>query len=622
MKTSVSLTPGGRRDLCVALQVSGHLKSCGDASKLQAHVDACRRAFATCDIFVSTWSELKPTTMHWSGSRAVTRRRWTPAEFEAECVRPFRKVATAMRVDAQPPPDARSAREPAGERKWGPERHHGWTMNVLGMLRAAELRRAHNGSRAYDLAVRLRPDGLEWGPWMTPTEDDRRTTYECMARLWTGSSTWATAGRLAVHSCHPHSALGGLTSDNCFFGAPPKMDALLDELGRQRDLGGRPFRWIGGVGQPELGIAHVAEAVGVPIGEQCTREVLRHVFDKDPSLSIVVSPPPPPPPPPHPTTHRVRTKAVNQWARYGCAHPHGRSSWSTARAFGVCCPEACGSCGGKGCDSRPGGRDACCAATMRPVLRGRSCVAHAAPCLQPYSPWLLEPQRTKESCPSLRYEKAWTASLAEAYPIFLGSASSMVCRTPKVGTTLLRAVWRAVEYDLPFREAATWQRLRDIIPPEPARIAAATSLLLLARRPATRILSGMETIRGRVAREGGCEAFIERVVAPNYDESCRNARKFIVDDALQHVLPPVRCRCGLECGGRLRNVTIVRVEENDVHRVLAGIAGASRAPPTATVRIRPHGAAHGAASLNCTPRAIARLEQITTNERRFLGYAV
>ena len=45
---------------------------------------------------------------------------------------------------------------------------------------------------------------------------------------------------------------------------------------------------------------------------------------------------------------------------------------------------------------------------------------------------------------------------------------------------------------------------------------------------------------------GGCEAFIERVVAPNYDESCRNARKFIVDDALQHVLPPVRCRCGLE----------------------------------------------------------------------------
>ena len=65
-KTSVSLSPGGRRDLAVALQVSGHLKSC-NASKLRAHVDACRRAFAVCDVFVSTWSELKPTTIHWSG---------------------------------------------------------------------------------------------------------------------------------------------------------------------------------------------------------------------------------------------------------------------------------------------------------------------------------------------------------------------------------------------------------------------------------------------------------------------------------------------------------------------------------------------------------------------------
>ena len=283
-KTSVSLSPGGRRDLAVALQVSGHLKSC-DASKLRAHVDACRRAFAVCDVFVSTWSELKPTTIHWSGSRAVTRRRWTAAEFEPKCLRPIRELATAMRVDVQPPPDARSAREPADARYWGPERHHGWTMNVLGMRRAAELRR-NNGSRTYDLAVRLRPDGVEWGPWMTPTDADRRTTYECMARLWTGASAWATAGRLAVHSCHPILALGGGTADNCFFGAPPLMDALMDELGRQRDLGGRPFRWMT-VGQPELGIAHVAQAVGVPIGEQCTREVLHYMFDNESSGSRV-----------------------------------------------------------------------------------------------------------------------------------------------------------------------------------------------------------------------------------------------------------------------------------------------------------------------------------------------
>ena len=64
------------------------------------------------------------------------------------------------------------------------------------------------------------------------------------------------------------------------------MDALMDELGRQRDLGGRPFRWMT-VGQPELGIAHVAQAVGVPIGEQCTREVLHYMFDNESSGSRV-----------------------------------------------------------------------------------------------------------------------------------------------------------------------------------------------------------------------------------------------------------------------------------------------------------------------------------------------
>ena len=39
------------------------------------------------------------------------------------------------------------------------------------------------------------------------------------------------------------------------------------------------------VGQPELGIAHVAQAVGVPIGEQCTREVLHYMFDNESSGS-------------------------------------------------------------------------------------------------------------------------------------------------------------------------------------------------------------------------------------------------------------------------------------------------------------------------------------------------
>ena len=63
-----------------------------------------------------------------------------------------------------------------------------------------------------------------------------------------------------------------------------RTETELHGRGRQRDLGGRPFRWMT-VGQPELGIAHVAQAVGVPIGEQCTREVLHYMFDNESSGS-------------------------------------------------------------------------------------------------------------------------------------------------------------------------------------------------------------------------------------------------------------------------------------------------------------------------------------------------
>ncbi|CAN0043397.1 unnamed protein product [Ascophyllum nodosum] len=45
----------------------------------------------------------------------------------------------------------------------------------------------------------------------------------------------------------------------------------------------------------------------------------------------------------------------------------------------VCCSEQCGTCGGTGCGSRPGGRDACC--VNRILNEGSSCSdVTAAPC--------------------------------------------------------------------------------------------------------------------------------------------------------------------------------------------------------------------------------------------------
>ena len=58
-----------------------------------------------------------------------------------------------------------------------------------------------------------------------------------------------------------------------------------------------------------------------------------------------------------------------------CAKPHNEH----AEKRGACCPRACGTCGGSGCDSRSGGREACCASSV--IDRNHSCLAHAPPCM-------------------------------------------------------------------------------------------------------------------------------------------------------------------------------------------------------------------------------------------------
>lgn len=48
------------------------------------------------------------------------------------------------------------------------------------------------------------------------------------------------------------------------------------------------------------------------------------------------------------------------------------------KADGVCCPRSCGSCGGHGCGSLPGGAAACCAGGI--IASGRVCSSDPPPC--------------------------------------------------------------------------------------------------------------------------------------------------------------------------------------------------------------------------------------------------
>ena len=50
-----------------------------------------------------------------------------------------------------------------------------------------------------------------------------------------------------------------------------------------------------------------------------------------------------------------------------------------ARYEGVCCPRACGKCGGGKCFERPGGRAECCASEV--LASNRSCANAEPPCV-------------------------------------------------------------------------------------------------------------------------------------------------------------------------------------------------------------------------------------------------
>ena len=54
-------------------------------------------------------------------------------------------------------------------------------------------------------------------------------------------------------------------------------------------------------------------------------------------------------------------------------------SISGSHGVAACCPAACGHCGGRGCEEREGGRQACCALDIQTA--GRACNGAAPPCV-------------------------------------------------------------------------------------------------------------------------------------------------------------------------------------------------------------------------------------------------
>ena len=212
-------------EAAAAVQLSGHLGPYCALEALEKQVNACRRRFASCDVYVHTWSTLGPRTPHWSTAARNIRNN----ESSASCVRELRArigPGLSVRVETQEPPPPPHTLDPLGQRYsverqgWGAARYFGWQQLVVSMLGAAALQKESGSS--YAVAIRLRPDT----EMLRDAELD--TLWQCIAL--------AALGRLrgfarSLVNCHPDGHFqDGLAVDQCFFGLPATIDSVLGQL--------------------------------------------------------------------------------------------------------------------------------------------------------------------------------------------------------------------------------------------------------------------------------------------------------------------------------------------------------------------------------------------------------
>ena len=103
----------------------------------------------------------------------------------------------------------------------------------------------------------------------------------------------------------------------------------------------------------------------------------------------------------------------------------------------ACCPAACGHCGGRGCEERAGGREACCALDIQKARR--SCNGTAPPCV-PHGRVGIGEVPTNHSCTPLQRPRTAlipSASMRDA------ATKILIVSSPKAGATLAERIMLA-----------------------------------------------------------------------------------------------------------------------------------------------------------------------------------
>lgn len=201
----------------------------------------------------------------------------------------------------------------------------------------------------------------------------------------------------------------------------------------------------------------------------------------------------------------------------------------------------------------------------------------------------------------------------------------LLCRSPKVGSTTLRAIAVSVTRgaNSTFTPLAsncntTLLPTIDKLAQPGARTYVLSSMcvrrMAFVRHPVMRILRGWFQVSIKRSATSFTR-FVHEHVLRHYDATCSTGAEWATDPRAQHFLPAQHCRCGMACGVEYE---VVRVEEMGVDDVLRPYLPPQHLPVRGVARLnskryRPFGS-------YVTPSTLALLNALTAVEQRLLGY--